>query len=358
MRKRHIVVLSEEERARLHTMIGRGVAPASALAHARILLKANQGQAGPGWTDAAIGGALEVNPATVARVRMRYVAAGLDAAVYRKAPARQYRRRVDGAGGPPGRAGMQRAAPGPQALDVAAAGRSAGGAGGDRGGVVRDGAAGLEANRLKPWLTQRWCIPPEQDAQFCWRMEDVLEVYTRPMTRAARRSAWTRPAASCSARSTRPSRSRRACQPARIMSTSAVGSATCSWCASRLPAGATSWSATGAPASTGRTASRTWSTSTTPMLSRLCWCKTTSTPTRPRRCTRRSSPPRPNGWPEAGAALHAQARQLAQHGRDRTCRAGHPVPGLPPARLGDPRAEVTAWQAARTTLAGVDWRFR
>src|SRR5258708_26720525 len=76
MRKRHIVVLSEEERARLHTMIGRGVAPASALTHARILLKASQGEAGPGWTDAAIGAALEVNPATVARVRMRYVAAG------------------------------------------------------------------------------------------------------------------------------------------------------------------------------------------------------------------------------------------------------------------------------------------
>jgi hypothetical protein len=41
---------------------------------------------------------LEVNPATVARVRMRYVAAGLDAAVYRKPPARQYRRRLDGGG--------------------------------------------------------------------------------------------------------------------------------------------------------------------------------------------------------------------------------------------------------------------
>ena len=50
-------------------MIGRGVAPASALTHARILVKANQGEAGPGWTDAAIGAALEVNPATVARVR-------------------------------------------------------------------------------------------------------------------------------------------------------------------------------------------------------------------------------------------------------------------------------------------------
>ena len=96
VRKRHIVVLSEEERARLHTMIGRGVAPASALTHARILLKANQGEGGPSWTDAAIGAALEVNPATVARVRARYVAAGLEAAVYRKPPARQYRRRLDG----------------------------------------------------------------------------------------------------------------------------------------------------------------------------------------------------------------------------------------------------------------------
>jgi hypothetical protein len=77
-------------------MIGRGVAPASALTHARILLKANQGEAGPGWTDAAIGAALEVNPATVARVRMRYAAAGLDAAISRKPPARSYRRRLDG----------------------------------------------------------------------------------------------------------------------------------------------------------------------------------------------------------------------------------------------------------------------
>ena len=96
MRKRHTVRLSEGERARLHTLIGQGTGPARALTHARILLKANQGQAGPGWTDAAIGAALEVNPATVARVRMKYVAAGLDAAVYRKPPAREYRRRLDG----------------------------------------------------------------------------------------------------------------------------------------------------------------------------------------------------------------------------------------------------------------------
>ena len=96
MRKRHIVVLSEEERARLHTMIGRGVAPASVLTHARILLKANQGEAGPSWTDAAIAVAVEVNPATVARIRQRYVTGGLEAALHRKPPAREYHRRLDG----------------------------------------------------------------------------------------------------------------------------------------------------------------------------------------------------------------------------------------------------------------------
>jgi transposase len=77
-------------------MIGRGVAPASALTHARILLKANQRDAGPGWTDAAIAVALEVNPATVARIRQQYVTTGLDAALQRKPPARQYHRRLDG----------------------------------------------------------------------------------------------------------------------------------------------------------------------------------------------------------------------------------------------------------------------
>jgi Homeodomain-like domain len=66
------------------------------LTHARILLKANQGEAGPGWTDAAIAAALEVHPATVARIRMQCVAAGLDAALHRKAPAREYRHLLDG----------------------------------------------------------------------------------------------------------------------------------------------------------------------------------------------------------------------------------------------------------------------
>jgi len=67
------------------------------LTHARILLKANQGEGGPGWTDAAIAGTFEVHPATVGRVRREYVTAGLDAALERKVPDRVYERTLDGA---------------------------------------------------------------------------------------------------------------------------------------------------------------------------------------------------------------------------------------------------------------------
>jgi hypothetical protein len=97
MRKtKYAVVLTEAERAQLRTLIGRGEAPARMLTHARILLKANHGEGGPGWTDAAIAGALEVHADTVARVRRAYVGAGLEAALARKAPARIYPRRLDG----------------------------------------------------------------------------------------------------------------------------------------------------------------------------------------------------------------------------------------------------------------------
>jgi len=94
---KYTVILAEPERAHLRTLIGQGTAPARRLTHARILLKANQGEGGPGWTDAAIAGAVEIHPATVGRVRRAYVEDGLDAALERKAPTRLYPRRLDGA---------------------------------------------------------------------------------------------------------------------------------------------------------------------------------------------------------------------------------------------------------------------
>lgn len=93
---KYAVTLTEDERADLRTGIGQGTAPARLLTHARILLKADQGEGGPAWSDTAIAGALEVHPATVGRVRRAYVEQGLDAALERKAPTRVYPRRLDG----------------------------------------------------------------------------------------------------------------------------------------------------------------------------------------------------------------------------------------------------------------------
>ncbi len=91
------VYLTEAERARLRTLIGGGQAAARLLTHARILLKADQGEGGAAWSDAAIAGALEIHPDTVARVRRTYARAGLGAALARKAPDRVYARKLDGA---------------------------------------------------------------------------------------------------------------------------------------------------------------------------------------------------------------------------------------------------------------------
>jgi hypothetical protein len=96
-RTKYAVMLAEAERARLRTLVGGGVAPARTLTHARILLKADQGEGGAAWADAAIAGALEVHPATVGRVRRAYVEDGLEAALARKSPDRVYARALDGA---------------------------------------------------------------------------------------------------------------------------------------------------------------------------------------------------------------------------------------------------------------------
>lgn len=94
--KKYVVRLTEEERAYLRTLIGRGSARAATLTHARILLKTDEGEGGAGWSDAAISEALEVGLSTVARLRQRYVSEGLEAALNRKAPDREYRRKLDG----------------------------------------------------------------------------------------------------------------------------------------------------------------------------------------------------------------------------------------------------------------------
>lgn len=90
------VFLDDAQRARLRTLVGSGTAPARRLTRARVLLKADHGEGGPGWSDAAIAGALDVDPSTVLRVRKQFVAEGLAATLERKRPDRVYERRLDG----------------------------------------------------------------------------------------------------------------------------------------------------------------------------------------------------------------------------------------------------------------------
>ena len=95
--KSYVVRLDAAERTVLAAMLSAGAAPARAQTHARILLKADQGPDGPGWTDAAIAVALETSGATVARVRRAWVLQGLDAAVRRRPqPPRPAARKLDG----------------------------------------------------------------------------------------------------------------------------------------------------------------------------------------------------------------------------------------------------------------------
>jgi len=96
MGKKYIVTLTTQEREMLSQLISAGKAAARKLIHARILLKADRSDGCPGWNDTAISQALDVGTATFERVRKRFVQEGLEAALNRRSPKREYRRKFDG----------------------------------------------------------------------------------------------------------------------------------------------------------------------------------------------------------------------------------------------------------------------
>ena len=89
--KKYHVNLSESNREALKALIAAGTAPARKLAHARVLLKADQG-----WRDQDIADAVEVSPGTVWRLRKQYAEEGLEAALNRRPPRREYSHKLDG----------------------------------------------------------------------------------------------------------------------------------------------------------------------------------------------------------------------------------------------------------------------
>ncbi len=93
LEKRYLVKLASEERDYLHQLLSAGSERARKLTRARIILKASEG-----WTDKSIHEALDVSIPTIARVRRRFAEERLQAALNRRPPNREYRRKLDGSG--------------------------------------------------------------------------------------------------------------------------------------------------------------------------------------------------------------------------------------------------------------------
>jgi Homeodomain-like domain len=94
---KYMVRLNAEEREQLLALVNTGRAAAAKLLHARILLKADVSEDGRRWSDAALAEAWDTSESTVHRVRLAFVAWGLETAVSRKPPTGRQYRKLDGA---------------------------------------------------------------------------------------------------------------------------------------------------------------------------------------------------------------------------------------------------------------------
>lgn len=179
--KKYIVELTSEQRQELSRLISAGTAPARQLTHARILLKADQGQDGPAWSDTRIQEALEVSTGTVERVRKRCAQAGVQEALVPQHMQRARQRCLDG---------KQEAylvalvcSPPPEGF-VRWTLRLLAGKLVELGYVTTVSHETVRqvllSNQLKPWVKKQWCLPAQADAEFVYHMENVLDVYTRP----------------------------------------------------------------------------------------------------------------------------------------------------------------------------------
>lgn len=95
-KKKHHIKLEVKERAQLEAIVRKGKANAHCQRHARILLLADSNAPAGGWSDAQIARAAQTSIPTVERVRRVCVEQGLERALERKDPEREYLRKLDG----------------------------------------------------------------------------------------------------------------------------------------------------------------------------------------------------------------------------------------------------------------------
>jgi hypothetical protein len=84
MSKQYPVELTAAQRDHLKSLVSTGTAPAAAINHARILLKADAAPGGPAWKDEQISDAFDLSVRTVVRVRQAFTLRGLTGAIDRK----------------------------------------------------------------------------------------------------------------------------------------------------------------------------------------------------------------------------------------------------------------------------------
>jgi transposase len=94
---KYVIRLTEVERGRLREMVDRGQGSKTIRNRALILLKADEGEHGPGWTDTKIAEAFDVGVRTVERTRQLLVTEGFEAVLARKPSANRQYRKLDGA---------------------------------------------------------------------------------------------------------------------------------------------------------------------------------------------------------------------------------------------------------------------
>ncbi len=96
--KLYRVRLENAERDRLTALVNKGTGNAGRLKRARILLMADEAQAGGGSKDAEIINALQTSRRTVERTREKCVEQGIDAAINHKHPRQTRSKVLDGEG--------------------------------------------------------------------------------------------------------------------------------------------------------------------------------------------------------------------------------------------------------------------
>jgi transposase len=96
MPKRYVVTLSADERKELEAITTAGKSSRNKVVKAFILLKADEGEAGEGWSDKRIAEAYNISVSTVEQTRERLVEEGMEGALSRRPTRRVYRRKIEG----------------------------------------------------------------------------------------------------------------------------------------------------------------------------------------------------------------------------------------------------------------------